>query len=141
MIKDQIIRMSTVAFKLLRLETSWRANILLAFWMVILYACSQKADHPAGILSQEQMAKAMTEFYLNDAKITTLSLHPDSALNMFQLFKQKYEEENSLSDSLLEESYQYYLGSPSELSEIYDRIIDSLALAEQRTGINMKKAE
>lgn len=118
-----------------------RANILLAFCMIIFFSCSQKPDHPAGILSQEQMAKAMTEFYLKEVKITTLRLHADSALDLFQLFKQKYAEENNIPDSLLEESYQYYLGSPSELSEIYDRIIDSLALAEQRAGIIPKRAE
>jgi Domain of unknown function (DUF4296) len=137
--KNHKIECSVIAMKL---KQDFSQPIIgLVFCFAIFYSCSSKRDRPPGILSQEEMAKALTEFYLKDAKITTLRLEPDSSLSMFQLFKQRYAEENNFSDSLLEESYQYYLGNPSELSEIYDRIIDTLALAEQRSGVVLKRAE
>ena len=103
-------------------------------------SCSPSSP-PEGILSKAEMAKAMTEFYLKESKITAMRISSDSALVLFKYYKQQYSQENNFSDSTLENSYQYYLSNPTELSEIYDRIIDSLALKEQRAGVLDKKTE
>lgn len=87
---------------------------------------------PAGILSKDEMAKAMTEFYLKETKINALMISQDSALVLFQYFKQKYADDYDLPDSAIDKSYHYYLGRPIEMGEIYDRVIDTLALKEQK---------
>ena len=87
---------------------------------------------PSGILSKDEMAKAMTEFYLKETKINALMISQDSALVLFQYFKQKYADDYDLQDSAIDKSYRYYLGRPVEMGEIYDRVIDTLALKEQR---------
>jgi hypothetical protein len=78
------------------------------------------------------MAKVLTDFYLKESKITGLHLSQDSALVLFEYYRSKYVEETSIPDSVIDQSYQYYLERPKEMGEIYDRIIDSLALKEQR---------
>jgi hypothetical protein len=101
-------------------------------------SCSNKTSAPEGILSQDEMAKVMTEFYLKESKINSLHLNQDSAVVLFQYYRQAYAKENNLPDSVIERSYQYYLNNPLELSGIYDRIIDSLALKEQRATVPVK---
>lgn len=98
----------------------------------LLSSCSTKTDKPADILSKDEMAKALTEFYVKEAKINAFPISHDSALILMEYYRQKYALQNGKNDSSVERSYQYYLGRPDELSEIYDRIIDSLALQEQR---------
>jgi hypothetical protein len=95
-------------------------------------SCSNKNSAPDGILSKDEMAKVLTDFYLKESKITGLHLSQDSALVLFEYYRSKYVEETSIPDSVIDQSYQYYLERPKEMGEIYDRIIDSLALKEQR---------
>lgn len=114
---------------------------VLIFCACLLFSCGIKKANPEGILSKDEMAKVLTEFYLKESKITSLHLVQDSALVLFQYYKQKYAEEHNISDTVLEVSYQYYLSKPLELSEIYDRIIDSLVLKEQRASIPMKRPQ
>jgi Domain of unknown function (DUF4296) len=105
---------------------------LCAIMACVLHSCNRGTDTPDGILSKDEMAKVLTEFYLKESKINSLHVTHDSALVLFQYFKQKYGEENDIADSTLETSYQYYLARPAALGEVYDRIIDSLTLREQR---------
>jgi Domain of unknown function (DUF4296) len=107
---------------------------LLAIATCALVSCKPKTETPEGILSKDEMAKILTEFYLKEAKINNMQLAHDSTLVLFQYYKQQYVKENNLKDSVLDVSYQYYLARPKQLSEVYDRIIDSLALREQREG-------
>ena len=100
------------------------------FFFLVLISCSEKT--PEGILSRKEMAKTLTEFYLKESKINSLHVGHDSAMVLFQYFKQQYSEQNHLGDSVIDKSYRYYLDHPRELDEIYDIIIDSLSLKEQR---------
>lgn len=97
---------------------------------VLVLSCGEK--RPEGILSKDQMVSALTDFYLKEAKINTMGFVPDSAATLMEYYKAKYEREKNFSDTTLDASYQYYLNRPHELSIIYDRVIDSLALREQR---------
>ena len=78
------------------------------------------------------MTVMLTEFYLKEAKINQLGLPNDSAVLIFEYFKEKYASEVGKPDSVFQLSYQYYVDHPIELNKIYDRVIDSLTLSEQR---------
>ena len=110
--------------------------IIVAFLLINVFSCSNKNDLPKGVLSKEEMAKILTEFYMREARINTIHVSQDSGQNLMQLYRNKYAEQTGIPDSTVELSYQYYLAHPVELGEIYDRIIDSLALKEQRTSID-----
>lgn len=109
-----------------------RKSFLLFFlaMAVLLFACSEK--RPEGILSEDQMVVMLTDFYLKESKINTLGLQPDSSTTIVQYYKDLYVHKNGLPDSALDKSYQFYLENPNLLSKIYDRVIDSLALQEQK---------
>ena len=113
-----------------------RCLFFMGIFLIIVFSCSNRKDLPEGVLSKEEMAKILTEFYLREARINTIHVSQDSGQNIMQLYRNKYAEQTGVPDSIVEMSYQYYLANPAELGEIYDRIIDSLALKEQRTSIN-----
>ena len=113
------------------------------FILIIVFfaSCSKKTETPKGILSKDEMANVLIDFYVKESKINSLRINQDSALVLFQYYRQKRAAENNLTDSIIDKSYRYYLKQPAELTQIYDRIIDSLALKEQRavaTGLAPK---
>jgi len=105
---------------------------LVLFLLLSLLACSSNNNKPEGVLSKDEMAKAMIEYYLKEARINLYNLQQDSALALLKYYREEYADDKITTDSVLEKSYQYYLDNPMEFSEVYDRIIDSLALQEQR---------
>jgi hypothetical protein len=109
------------------------------FWLgcliltVVMLACEEK--QPAGVLSKQQMVSALTEFYLKEARFNAIGVPVDSAAVLLDYYKLKYARQNNFSDSALDVSYQYYMSNPKLLSEIYDQVIDSLALREQKADV------
>jgi hypothetical protein len=109
------------------------------FWLgcliltVVMGACEEK--EPEGVLSKEQMVSVLTEFYQREARFNALGIPVDSAAALMDYYKLKYARQNNLSDSAIDFSYQYYMNNPKLLSEIYDQVIDSLALREQKADI------
>ena len=81
------------------------------------------------------MARALTQFYLTEAKINNLHVGQDSSLVLFKYFRERYAEQNHFADSVIDKSYRYYLDHPKDLNDIYDIIIDSLVLKEQRATL------
>ena len=99
-------------------------------FLLVFLSCSVKT--PESILAKKEMAKALTEFYLKESKISNFHVGQDSAMVLFEYFRQQYAEQNNFNDSIIDKSYRYYLDHPEELNVIYDMIIDSLSLKEQR---------
>ena len=80
------------------------------------------------------MTKILLEFYVKEARIKLLYVPNDSASKLFQYYRKRYVAQNNISDSILDLSYQYYLENPVEMTEIYNRLIDSLSIAQHKTG-------
>jgi hypothetical protein len=56
----------------------------------------------------------------------------DSSYRLFLAYQDTLMHRRGVSDSTLRKAYAYYLEHPNELEAIYDAIIDSLSLKEQR---------
>lgn len=97
----------------------------------LFFSCKEK--QPEGILTEDQMVVALTDFYLKETKINSLALQPDSAAVVMQYYKQKYAAKIGIADSVLDRSYQHYLENSKAMSRIYDRVIDSLSLQQQKS--------
>ncbi len=93
----------------------------------------KKESKPQGILSHSQMVDWMIEVYLAEARVQLLSLPVDSAYKIFRPYQDSLMTQRGLQDSVLRKSYQYYLRNSVELEAIYDTVIDSLSLREQRS--------
>ncbi len=108
---------------------------LLALVVILLLSTvvsCKKEKQPQGILSRPEMVDWMIDIYLAEARLQLMSLGHDSAYKLFVPFQDSLLRKKSLQDSVLKKSYQYYLDHPSELEVVYDAVIDSLSLREQR---------
>lgn len=99
---------------------------------VVFFSCDKTVRKPEGILSHEEMVKILSEVYITEEKISRLALRPDSALQIFDLVKNRIYEKTGVPDSVFKKSVVYYLDHPKEMEMIYTVLVDSLHLKEQR---------
>ena len=104
----------------------------LALLFFLCGSCSDGEQDRQNILSPAEMVKALTEIYLAEQKINTLSLPRDSSEREFERFKQGVFQKIGVSDSAFKTSFNYYMDHPLEMEKIYTALVDSLSLAEQR---------
>lgn len=108
-----------------------RRGWLIAFVCLLMVSCGKK-ELPPGVLTQEQMAPIVIEIYLAEARLSGSLMPRDSASAIFKRHEQVVLQKAGIADSTLRASYQYYLAHPEEFEKIYDVVIDSLSLREQR---------
>ena len=112
--------------------SSWK-TILVVISLLSLYSC-KKAGRPDDVLSQEELADLMVEFYLAEGKINSLGIQRDSAMKLFLPFEQSVMTKKKVSDETLSRTYRYYLDHPLEFEKVYDAVIDTLSLRETRVN-------
>lgn len=105
--------------------------LLLVAILLQATACQKRTEAPPP-LSREQMVSLMMEIYLSEARTSLLPLDKDSSYRLFMAHQDSLLQRHGLQDSTLRKAYAYYLEHPTELESIYDAIIDSLSLREQR---------
>lgn len=103
------------------------------------FSSCKKEEKPTGILSEPQLKRVMVELYLAEARLNSKALSRDSALKLFKPFEEKYLEKMGIQDSVLQKTYQYYYDHPEELERVYDAVIDSLSLLEQKNNNKPRK--
>lgn len=92
----------------------------------------QKPKSEAPPLSRDQMVELMLEVYLAEARASLIPIPKDSAYRLFVAHQDSIMHHRGIQDSTLRKAYAYYLERPTELEAVYDAIIDSLSLREQR---------
>jgi hypothetical protein len=113
--------------------SSWKAILVVVISLLSLYSC-KKAGRPDDVLSQEELADLMVEFYLAEGKINSLGIQRDSAMKLFLPFEQSVMTKKKVSDETLSRTYKYYLDHPLEFEKVYDAIIDTLSLRETKAN-------
>jgi hypothetical protein len=103
------------------------------FLLGILFFSCGKEKRPPDILSHEEMAMVIMDVYLAEARLNGMLMKHDSAKQIFKPFEDRLLSQKGIADSVLKKSYMYYLDHSVELEQIYDVVIDSLILREQRT--------
>jgi hypothetical protein len=78
------------------------------------------------------MVGLMMEIYLAEARTSLIPAAKDSSYRLFLAYQDTLMHRRGVNDSTLRKAYAYYLEHPAELEAIYDAIIDSLSLKEQR---------
>ena len=91
----------------------------------------KKDKQPTDVLSEGQMVDWMLDIYLAEARTLTFP-NRDSAYRVFLPYQDSIMRQKGINDTLLQKSFQYYFENPAKLEAIYDVIIDSLSLREQR---------
>jgi len=86
-------------------------------------------------LDKDQMAELIMDLYLKEARMKEASdITTDSSVLLFTHLRRQYATSHRFPDSLIDASFAWYLDRPREMDEVYDRVIDSLSLREQRIG-------
>lgn len=116
-------------------QVSFTFKSRVGLWLVIVglvFNACQKDKRPEGVLSPEELSKLMVEMYLAEARISGKNMVKDSAMKYFVPFEEKLKAKHGVSDSTMRITYQYYISHAEELEKIYDSVIDTLSLREQK---------
>jgi hypothetical protein len=105
---------------------------ILSFILFFLFSCQEKERKPTHILSREEFTAFLIEMYLAEARMDLLPISKDSAIKLFMPHEKKLLEKLSVKDSTLKKTYQYYFDHPKEMEAVFDVVIDTLNLREQR---------
>lgn len=104
-----------------------------AMLMVLFFSCEKKERVPEGILTKDQMVNVLSELYIVEQKINTVSVKRDSLNQIFATMKDRVFKKTGVTDSVFRQSLNYYMDRPQTFEIIYTALIDSLNLREQRT--------
>lgn len=106
-------------------------KISILFCVLLVVSCQQESA-PKGVLTRQEMSAWLLEVYMAEARAGSWPITRDSSYKLFLPFQDSLKSRRGLKDSTIIRSYEYYLGRPNELESIYDIVIDSLNLREQR---------
>lgn len=106
-------------------------KLLIIFLSATIIGC-QGTKKPSDVLSQTQLSALLVDIYIAEARADNIPGSKDSTIRYFIPFEQKLLKNKGLSDTVLRKTYAYYLGHPKELEQVYDAVIDTLSLREQR---------
>lgn len=103
--------------------------------LLILFACDE-GKKPAGILSEPEMVRVLSEIYLAEEKAGSMGISYDSAVKLFPKFEAKVFEKTGVSDSIFRMSLEYYKANPTALEHIYTALVDSLNLKAEEKSLS-----
>jgi hypothetical protein len=109
-----------------------RLSIYAVLLLTLAISCREKEKETKGILTKTELSAFLIEMYLAEARIDNLSIVKDSAIKLFLPYEEKLMKKFNLADSTLKKTYQYYIDHPKEMEMVYDAVIDTLNLREQR---------
>ena len=83
--------------------------------------------------------RAMTDLYLVEQKASTVGVSRDSTTQLLRQMTPEIFKQVGTSDSIFRLSFDYYMERPKQMEEIYNALIDSLNLREQKMISNEVK--
>lgn len=108
-------------------------NLFLLLPVILLtFACSENADKPENVLSQEEMVRIMADMQLAEAKVKNLRVSSDSARHLFSIYELQIFEEWGVTAEQYKESYEYYLSEYDIMSDLHTALIDTIAQRQQK---------
>jgi len=104
------------------------------FVLTLMAACQTK-ERPKDVLTKAQLSALLVDVYLAEVKLDAIAKPKDTTIKYFLPFEEKLLKRVGISDSVLKKTYAYYLDNPKELERVYDSVIDTLTLREQRAHL------
>jgi hypothetical protein len=107
----------------------YKALIILV--LVSVVSCQTK-EKPKEVLTQAQLSAFLVDVYLAEGRVDAIPEVKDSTIKYFLPMEEKLLKNRGITDSVLKVTYAYYMANPKELEQVYDAVIDTLALREKR---------
>lgn len=108
-------------------------KLSILFLSAAIISCTSEKK-PNDVLSKAQLSALLVDIYVSEARVDAIPGLKDSTIRYFLPREQKLLKEKGISDSVLRKTYAYYLQHPKELELVYDAVIDTLTLHEQRVA-------
>ena len=99
---------------------------------LFLIGCSSDNEVPNDIINQDKMVAVMLDMYLAEGKVNNMRLSRDSSLAIFDVYEDMLYKKHGVIDSVYERSMSYYYDHPDMLETIYESVLDSLNLKQER---------
>ena len=93
---------------------------------ILLTACVSPPDPPENLLSKPEMVAALIEIHVLEAKVNKRTLGHDSIQAVYDHYEWMLFEDLDIDSAAYNASLKYYLENPTELSDIYEAVVDSL---------------
>ncbi|MFN4146216.1 MAG: DUF4296 domain-containing protein [Runella sp.] len=98
-----------------------------------LMGCQESPKVPEGTVSEEKMAKILTEIHLIEARVSRLSLTSlDSSTVITEHLKQQVFKKYQVDSAAYNRSYQFYSTNPAFLERIYQQVLKDLEAREKK---------
>lgn len=121
----------SVASKLSLVDKLSMQKLMIICLVAALFSCQTK-EKPKEILTQAQLSSLLVDIYLAEARLEAIPKIKDSTIRYFMPFEQKLLKDKGVPDSVLRKTYTWYMANPKELERVYDSVIDTLSLREQK---------
>ncbi len=103
--------------------------------LLILFTLScteEESEMPASVLPMNEMVNMMIDVHLLESTISSENLLRDSGMVLNNLYKKDVYRKYKITDSIYKINFDYYSSHPALLDKVYESVVDSLSLREER---------
>lgn len=80
------------------------------------------------------MVEVLIDIHLTEGVVSSLPMAYDSSRVLYSLLEKDVLKKHQVEDSIFTQSMLYYLQYPSDMEDIYARVVDSLVVRESANG-------
>ena len=93
---------------------------------ISLTGCVSPPEPPENLLTKPEMVAALIEIHILESKVNKRTLGHDSIQAVYDHYEWMLFEDLDIDSAAYNASLKYYLENPTELSDIYEAVVDSL---------------
>jgi hypothetical protein len=108
-----------------------QTRYLFLCFLLLAMACGDPKI-PSDVLPEKKMVGLLIDMQIADARVSGAGLRTDSAKVIMRFYEDKLFEQHAVSREHYQKSMAYYLENPKILDRIYEAMIDTLHLREQK---------
>jgi len=106
-----------------------------AYYLILFLLCgcvSKYEKPPENLIQESEMRSILVDLYTEEAIIQQQNLQGDSALEAYILAKNEVLKRHKADTALFRKSQDFYNNHTDTYTKMYEGIVDTLALREQR---------
>ena len=100
--------------------------------LLLSLSCSREDEIPDGVLTKEEMIRALLEIRTIEGQVASLPINNDSAKFLYYLLEKRLFDSLDLDTATWTRSFNYHILKPDSFIDITSVVIDSLKLRSQK---------
>ncbi len=107
--------------------------LFIGILLISVFSCKEpKEKIPDSVIPMDKMINVLIDVHLIEANISTKNTPKDTGIIYFNKYKVDLYKKYSITDSLYKRSFDFYAARPGLMDKMYEKIIDSLSLLEEK---------